>query len=982
MGDKVCSVLVAYEKGEPPNMGQMRDALENGTEEVKIATIKKVLLLALNGEPLPQLLMSVIRFLMPMKSHALKKHLLLYLEVIDKTSADGKLLPEMILVCNALRNDLNHPNEYIRGATLRLLCRLREAEIIEPLIPSVRACLQHRHAYVLRAAVLALHALFQNHEHLVPDAPELIEKFLAAEGDAACRRNAFAMLCAVAGERAEAYLTSVLESLATMPDVLQFVAIELLRHLARTNVQQRPRYIKSVYPLLSSANPALAFEAAVCLLSLTSLPAAVRLAAQTFINLVCSHSDNNVKLIVLERLALVKEAHPRVLAELVMDLMRALGSPSMAVRRTVLGMAMQLVGPRNIDEVIAFLRKEIGKTQSKEFEHGAEYRQLLIETVHSCAVRFPTTAAAVSVLLIDFLGDANIATGANVVSFLRQVMHEHPAQRPELLGKLASALPTVRHSDVYRAALWLLAQYAASPAEVDQAMTAVKEQLGSPPFLLPAAAEAAANAAAEADAKDGKAAPLGDKSKDPVRTNSRLVLPDGSYATQSAFTENAALTAAAATNVGAVTMQRHLRALVVQGDFFLAAVLASALTKLVLKLRAFPAAAVSQQAKNALTADVLLTLVGLLRLGRAPGAVVIDGDNEDRIALCVRLLAAPPAAPIVARLAASLLTDSAAAFAELLKEPKSTVPDAAAPVAKTVQADALLRWRQLRARNAVLDDTEDVTDAPDVDARKLELARAVGSAETASVAGKAAAAAAARVYQLTGFSDALYAEAHVAAHQFDIMIEMHVTNQTADTLQNVALELATLGDLRLLERPQTYTFGPYDKKVIRAAIKVSSTETGIIFGNLVYDLAGGAGAGSDKNCVILSDLHVDVMDYLAPARCPEADFRRMWSEFEWENKVSVSTPISEPAAFLNHLVRATNMACLTPGALDADADCAFLSANLYARSTFGEDALANVSLERLADGKLSGYIRIRSKTQGIALSLGDKIATKQKAAAA
>lgn len=38
----------------------------------------------------------------------------------------------------------------------------------------------------------------------------------------------------------------------------------------------------------------------------------------------------------------------------------------------------------------------------------------------------------------------------------------------------------------------------------------------------------------------------------------------------------------------------------------------------------------------------------------------------------------------------------------------------------------------------------------------------------------------------------------------------------------------------------------------------------------------------------------------------------------------------------------------------------------------------NVSVERRNDGKIAGYIRIRSKTQGIALSLGDKITLKQK----
>ena len=64
-----------------------------------------------------------------------------------------------------------------------------------------------------------------------------------------------------------------------------------------------------------------------------------------------------------------------------------------------------------------------------------------------------------------------------------------------------------------------------------------------------------------------------------------------------------------------------------------------------------------------------------------------------------------------------------------------------------------------------------------------------------------------------------------------------------------------------------------------------------------------------------------------------------------------------------------------------EGECGFLAANLYAKSVFGEDALVNVSVEKQADGKLSGYIRIRSKTQGIALSLGDKITLKQKGAA-
>lgn len=101
---------------------------------------------------------------------------------------------------------------------------------------------------------------------------------------------------------------------------------------------------------------------------------------------------------------------------------------------------------------------------------------------------------------------------------------------------------------------------------------------------------------------------------------------------------------------------------------------------------------------------------------------------------------------------------------------------------------------------------------------------------------------------------------------------------------------------------------------------------------------------------------------------------------------------SEPREYLKHIMKSTNMSCLTPeGAMAGDSD--FLSANMYARSLFGthlfssvtldevlivppgEDALANLSIERLESGTITGHVRIRSKTQGIALSLGDKITT-------
>ncbi|CAL4078680.1 unnamed protein product, partial [Meganyctiphanes norvegica] len=198
------------------------------------------------------------------------------------------------------------------------------------------------------------------------------------------------------------------------------------------------------------------------------------------------------------------------------------------------------------------------------------------------------------------------------------------------------------------------------------------------------------------------------------------------------------------------------------------------------------------------------------------------------------------------------------------------------------------------------------------------------------------------------------------------------------TFSNCTLELATLGDLKLVEKPQPVVLAPQDFCNIKANVKVASTENGFIFGNIVYDVKGST---SDRNVVILNDIHVDIMDYIVPASCTDLEFRQMWLEFEWENKVTVNTHMTELKPYLEYLCKSTNMKCLTPEkALSGTGD--YMAANLYARSIFGEDALANLSIEKPlenSDSPVTGHIRIRAKSQGMAISLGDKINKVQKA---
>ena len=77
-----------------------------------------------------------------------------------------------------------------------------------------------------------------------------------------------------------------------------------------------------------------------------------------------------------------------------------------------------------------------------------------------------------------------------------------------------------------------------------------------------------------------------------------------------------------------------------------------------------------------------------------------------------------------------------------------------------------------------------------------------------------------QVVQLTGFSDPVYAEAYVNVNQYDIVLDVLVVNQTPDTLQGLCLELATLGDLKLVEKPVPCTVGPHDFVNIKVCVYV------------------------------------------------------------------------------------------------------------------------------------------------------------------
>lgn len=102
------------------------------------------------------------------------------------------------------------------------------------------------------------------------------------------------------------YLAEIADQVERLNEPLQLIIIKFIYEVCHAQPSERGKFIKMVYSLLNSTSPSVKFEAAGVLVTLSQAPAAVRAAAGAYIDLVVRSGDNNVKLIVLDKLISLK----------------------------------------------------------------------------------------------------------------------------------------------------------------------------------------------------------------------------------------------------------------------------------------------------------------------------------------------------------------------------------------------------------------------------------------------------------------------------------------------------------------------------------------------------------------------------------------------------------------------------------------------------------------------------------------------------
>uniref|UniRef100_A0A6G1SHU2 Coatomer subunit beta n=1 Tax=Aceria tosichella TaxID=561515 RepID=A0A6G1SHU2_9ACAR len=991
MSGEPCYSIVRKPKGyELSNEMTLKKRIECDNLEKCQKALAELLQSLLDGEKFPtNLMMSVInRYQMNRfagdvgnRDKRIKKLLYVLWECLPKRGPDGKFLDKMVMVCGAFDKDLKHPNQYVCGSVLRTLSKTREPEVIRELVHSIEKCLEWSHAYQRKNAVLAIARIYKNFPDLNPSAPKLISEYLMKENDDECKRAALQALLEIDPEEAKPYLhSSNVQDIHCMNASIQLLFVELIQRVFKKDSEEAQDYLAILSGLIKlSSSPSVRYQAASTLMKFSRDPEAIKLVAACFIDICAKDSDNNVKLIALDsltRLRQIKGAE-RVIRNSVMDILFILQSSSdVTLQGKILRLTLELLSSLNVGGVVAALRQEIEKNANDQEKSG--YRRFLIAAAHNIAERFPNAVVEFEMMDTLFgllLNNPGENTSLDLILLFQMFMTKNPPMQGSIVKKIQDNFNLIRNSQsIHCGLIRLLGEFSETKEQIEKSYLVIKESMGELPIV---ASEMRKRAQANeespsADDTSNNASVTSNKSSAAngdvdiiTKGVKQLVTADGSYATQSAISYQTS------SNVD----EEHppLRAYYLNNKFESASVLSRALLKMACRYRQSGA---TNSECGKMIARFMLLISSIIHLGHssltdADGNTIHINDEHSQnlmVALTILQKIWTDSPKDVARRLKEIITDefrSQLGVAVKKADDDDRFAGDSFSKKKTEPAkfnDAIcISLFESRDKDIVFDDR----DLDDTDSSQLSMPDMFGE------------------IPLTGTIDAIYAYCEFDVNQYDIGLKIHLENRTRATLENVTLELAARGESssNFIDRPDPIVLAPRATACITSNIKVVSAENRRLFGSIAYDDTSRISADDREQVLMLNDISVNITDYIKPATTSFDEFRAVWRDCEWENKVTVKTKLTNLKEYLAQLVAATNMRCVTTEK-SLDGDNTSLSANLYAKSSFGEEALVNVSIDQETPSSIvRGSVKIRSRSQGMALSLGEKITAAQNAAA-
>jgi coatomer subunit beta len=133
-------------------------------------------------------------------------------------------------------------------------------------------------------------------------------------------------------------------------------------------------------------------------------------------------------------------------------------------------------------------------------------------------------------VLMEFISEFSNTSAVDVMTFIKEVVEKFPDLRSGIIESLLSTLSDVKSKKVFRGALWILGEYCVDEKDIKDTLRRIRNSIGELPIL-----DTEQRLLEKQDDETNGAA-----AESHVQSSSRRILADGTYATESAFTDSKA----------------------------------------------------------------------------------------------------------------------------------------------------------------------------------------------------------------------------------------------------------------------------------------------------------------------------------------------------------------------------------------------------------------------------------------------------------
>ena len=957
MKEKPCYLYIDEEP-----LSSYRDVLKKISSKVipdKQDALKTVLGSMVNDDNYPEdLMINVIHHLTIVDDIKIKKMLFLFWEVIDKHKPDGTMKDEIILLCNGIRKDLDSPNEYIRGRTLRLLTKLPYKEILENVKAAVFDNIKHVHPYVRSNAIMCVLSFIDNFGvDIVPDSlPDDLKEIILKDTDTATRRNAYVLYSRISPMESLSLTQEIMENneISELGDLFALCIVENLRKLNKIFPQKSSNFIHLLLELSVHKSHSVLFEIGSLLLEISSNPNVVSSAVNILCSLLHEERDNNTLIIILKKLYNIKNRHGEILQEQILTFANLINlNYAVELRNLSFKLIDELITESTITQVFdKFMNIFTQLNSVNESEFTIELKSSMLKCMLKNIIKFPK----IDKMYILFVLEKNITFKKDKllvysqISTIKQLFTVYNKSEDEnsililneMLKKIIKLFEEIDQYEIMETCIWILANYSKDVPLLQQSFDLILKNLGDLNFEF--LEEELTLEKMDSDIINN------DSAKRTVTKT--VILPDGTYGTVTEILD-----------VKEIKKQKefkYLRKFILETSFYFSANLVSALTNIIFKMNKLKFDKFKIYYFNTLN-----IICAILKMNSK--LIYKDPDNTNHIKMCLKFLLSNNNTIYDEWNSYMQKYEKQLKLAQDQTKLEQELSNIKSKDFKNNQPDDFISFRHCKIYDPDNPDLgEDESDMNLINKQNVEINDELFNTNSSSRESDNKKRRFVEV--LSGTEDPLFVEAEVNIYTYDLSIEFTIKNKSKNALQNVSLQLFVPKEFSIIEKPPIFTLEPNETVHVRSSVKFTKTINAYIFGQISFNNFKG-----ENSFIHLSGLFIELLSTYKE-NISDLDFRKNWSDYTWEHNVMIVSRKKKFSECVNELIKGLNMTLVSPKTIEMINDeFPFMVCNLYAKTKLGENALVNLSVERSKDNKIIGSCFIRSKTKDFMTGLGEKI---------